>query len=72
MRIRPSELLAIQDEYLAYCLDEVVMTFGTYVKNELESVKGKNEKEIEGRRLLVLRRLLSGEGPKFREPVATK
>ncbi len=54
---RPSELLAIEDAYVAYCLDEAVMVFGTFVTNKLEAVEGK-PKEQEKKRKALLGELL--------------
>jgi hypothetical protein len=73
MHVRPSELLDISDAYEAYCIDDAVMTFGQHIANKLSEVTGKNAKQIEGQRSLLLRRLLSPETKQlFRSPVATK
>lgn len=72
MTVRPSQLLAIDDAYVAYCIDDAVMTFGEFIASKLNEVKGKNAKQIEGQRLLLLRRLLSSEAKQqFRAPIAT-
>jgi uncharacterized protein (DUF2252 family) len=45
---RASDLLAIEDSYTAYCLDEAVWVFGTSVRErirEASSSKGKNDTE---------------------------
>lgn len=47
---RPSDLVDIQDAYVAFCFDEVVASWGNYITRELEKVKGKNEKDIERKR----------------------
>lgn len=47
---RPSQLLGIDNDYHAYCLDEAVATWGSYVKSELDKVEGKNDKEINAKR----------------------
>jgi hypothetical protein len=65
-------MLGVTDPYEAFCIDEAIVTFGNWVKYELEKVKGKNEKELEGRRLLLLRRLLSDKvESRFANPMAT-
>jgi hypothetical protein len=65
--------LGIDDDYIAYCLDQVVGEFGSYVRHELEKVQGKTDKEVEGRRELMLRRLLTAESEAdlYAAPVAT-
>lgn len=72
--VRPSQLLGIDDDYLAYCIDEAVGEYGSFVRGELEQVEGKNAKEVQGRRELVLRRLLTAEkeADLYATPVATK
>lgn len=42
---RPSQLLGIDNDYYAYCLDEVVDTFGQYVESELDKITDKNAKK---------------------------
>jgi hypothetical protein len=39
-----------ENSYVAYCVDEAVVTFGNYITTELEKVKGKNEKQVERKR----------------------
>lgn len=55
---RPSELLAIEDNYVAYCFDEAVATWGTYIVNELDKITGKTDKEINRKRYNKLLQLL--------------
>lgn len=43
LRTRPSELVGLEDPYVAYCLDEAVMVFGDHVTTELEKVEGKKK-----------------------------
>lgn len=71
-RVRPSELMGIEDTYHAYCFDQAVGEFGSFVKHELEAIEGKNAKAVEGKRRLRLTALLSDD-PKarFAQPVAT-
>lgn len=43
---RPSELLAIDNTYIAYCVDEAVYQFGTAIEAEVNGLKrGKKEKD---------------------------
>lgn len=56
---RPSQLLGIDNDYYAYCLDEVVATWGSHVTSELESIEGKNEKEVSAKRQRRLMELLN-------------
>lgn len=64
--------MGIEDTYHAYCFDQAVGEFGSYVKHELQAIDGKNAKAVEGKRKLRLSALLS-EDPKarFAQPVAT-
>lgn len=41
---RPSEMLAIYDPWVAYCVDSTVFTFGRTLENHLESINEKTEK----------------------------
>ena len=47
---RPSQLAGIEQEYYAYCFDEAIGAWGTYVTNELEKIEGKNDKEVSRKR----------------------
>ena len=55
---RPSDLLNIENDYYAYCFDEAVATWGSYVTSELEKVEGKNDKEVSNKRHRRLLQLL--------------
>jgi hypothetical protein len=71
---RPSSLVAVSDEYAAFCLDEAVWEFGALIEQQLDDVKvGKNAKpeatQMAKQRLL--EKILTGKS-KFREPTATK
>jgi len=57
---RPSDFFNIEDEYAAWCFDEAVHRWGSFVQGELAKVDGKNRQQIEGRQERVLRRLLKG------------
>lgn len=74
--VRPSELLAIDDEYVAYCLDQAVGYFGRTLEAELEKAgsDAKNEQEAEWKRKRILSDFL-GEDKKpqrgqFADPAA--
>jgi hypothetical protein len=61
--VRPSSLLAIEDEYVAYCLDQAVGYFGRTLEGELEKAGSgaKNNDEAEWKRQVVLDAFLSDE-----------
>lgn len=42
---RPSTLLGVENDYVAYCLDEAVVYFGMSLENMLESAGRKPSKE---------------------------
>lgn len=72
---RPSELMAIQDDYVAYCLDQAVGHFGRTVEAELDKVEGKTAEERTHKRQRVLERFLDLEDQKpsrgqFADPAA--
>lgn len=70
---RPSDLLAVSDRYGAYCVDDAVAFFGNMVESELARVDGKDNKQINQRRNLVLKKMLSevgNTGQQFADPVA--
>lgn len=73
---RPSELLNIEDDYVAYCLDQAVGYFGRNLEAELEKAGSgaKNEEDAEWKRQRVLDNFL-GEDDKpqrglFADPAA--
>ena len=68
---RPSDLLGLENEYVAFCVDQVVFRWGSFVQGELDSVEGKDQNQIQGRRELVARRLLEG-GSRFVTPTPTR
>lgn len=78
LRVRPSALLGIDDEYVAYCLDEAVVEFGGAVQAAVDDVKEhKNPKVTAAKKLETLHKYLGlNEGPskvkKFAAPSATK
>lgn len=70
-RTRPSDLLAIEDRYVAYCLDEAVAMFGNALTGELESVHEKTAKKSEQKRQRILDKWLGTEsnaGQRFKDP----
>lgn len=68
----PSKLLGFDDgSYGAYCLNEAVYVVGTHITNEMDQVKGKNDKQIRRGRQRVLDRYLSDPSQttrKFADP----
>lgn len=74
---RPSELLAIEDDYVAYCLDQAVGYFGRSVEAELEKAgaNAKNESDATWKRQQALDRFIGDEDNKprrgsFADPAA--
>lgn len=72
---RPSELLCIEDDYTAYCLDEAVMVFCAGVQGKVDDVpEGKGKKGPERRKRqqdALLKRLLrmpEEDRQKFKDP----
>lgn len=59
--VRPSELMGISDDYVAYCFDEAVGLFATHVRAELDKIEGKNAKSTEAKRKRKLELLLRDE-----------
>lgn len=45
---RPAEMIGLQNDYVAYCFDDVVYTWGVFVENEMEKAS-KNAKKAEQR-----------------------
>ena len=71
-RVRPSELVGIEDPYIAYCFDQAVGEWGSYIRSELSKIEGKNAKAVEGKRTLRLKALLSDDvKAKFAQPTPT-
>lgn len=72
-RSRPSAMMNITDEYVAYCFDEAASEWGNYIRGKIDSVEGPNTKVIAARQETLLRQLLRGEGLKdhYQAPVAT-
>lgn len=58
---RPSELLDVADRYAAYCLDSAVGIFGRTLESELNSVEGKNPKQVATKRDRTLKKWLGIE-----------
>lgn len=71
MRIRPSDLVAEDDPYVAFCLDRAVATFGMALENELESVE-ETGKKGEAKRQRILAKWVPEQGKasakRFRNP----
>lgn len=71
-KVRPSEIVGLDDPYVAYCLDEAIMYAGNYIEQQLDNVKqgkGKNaEKHRAAQQQIVLERILYGKQQTFRDP----
>lgn len=64
---RPSELAGIEEGYYAYCFDEVIATWGSFVTGELDKIEGKNDKEVSRKRHNKLLQLLEApDSARFR------
>lgn len=65
---RPSDLLAIEDSYVAYCLDQAVGFFGRHLDAELEKVgsDAKNDEEAKWKRQQILDKYFEEEDKKPR------
>lgn len=57
----PSEIIGVDDEYIAYCLDQAVAYFGGHVENELDEVEGKTAAEIKMKRQAIIQRYIYPE-----------
>lgn len=55
---RPSDLVAIEDPYVAYCFDQAVGHIGRSIEAELDKVESKSVAEGEQKRKIVLERFL--------------
>lgn len=51
-------MVDIQDSYLAYCFDEAIGAWGSYITNELDKIEGKKAKDVERKRHNKLLQLL--------------
>jgi hypothetical protein len=58
---RPSELMALDDEYVAYCFDQAIGYIGRAIEGELGKVDAKNETEAEHKRKLVFEKFFGDE-----------
>jgi len=56
--VRPSTLLAIQDDYTAYCFDQACGHFGMSVEAEMDAVQAKTDTDRNRKRYQVLARIL--------------
>lgn len=85
LNCRPSALLGIKNDYVAFCLDEAIVEFGTALDNALDkgTEGAKNRRQAEGRAKHILEKWLADDPPEgveapkaankaFRAPVATK
>lgn len=53
--------MAIEDEYVAYCLDQAIGYIGRAIEGELEKIEAKTEQEAEQKRKLVFERFFGDE-----------
>lgn len=73
---RPSDLLGIDNDYVAYCLDSAVATWGAFVMGEIHDMANKGDKEYakaKANQIRLIERLL-GMPPSestFRQAVVT-
>lgn len=70
-KCRPSELVGLSNTYEAYCLDEAVSRWGTWVEGELNGVKAKSEKATQYKQQLLFNRIFDDEletSQKHRDP----
>jgi hypothetical protein len=58
---RPSDLLGIDSDYSAFCLDQAVFIWGSFVRGKLDEVKGKTSESIKKKQDRLLLRLLDTE-----------
>lgn len=50
--------MKVEDEYVAYCLDEAVHVFGGWITSELDKIEGKNSKDTARKQQRKLTKLL--------------
>jgi len=67
--MRPSQLLQIRDEYVEFCVDEVVFYFGSSVEARLEEVPGDTPEAKQFNAEMEFGRIF-GVKPKFADPMA--
>lgn len=53
---RPSDLLSIQDDYVAYCVDTAVAYLGRAIQAELDGVEAKSKADGIAKRKIILAR----------------
>jgi hypothetical protein len=59
---QPSKLLGVSEWYTAFCLDQAINYWGTFVSSELDKIEAKTAKATEAKRQARLQVLLSPEG----------
>lgn len=65
-------MLALTNSYEAYCLDEAIGFFGSWVEGELDKVKAKTPEQVAKKREGKLQYLLTGNRAKMYTDPATK
>ena len=63
-------MYGVQGEFRRFCFDSAIITFGTALEAELDSVTGKTDAEINRKRARKLDKWLD-RPIKYREPMAT-
>ena len=70
--VRPSDLYGIHDDLEAWAFDRACVLLAVEIENDLEQIKGKNEKTVKTRREQRLQKWLGGADDtkgRFRDPV---
>lgn len=74
LRCRPSQLLKIKNDILAFCFDRAIWKFGATLENQLEEVANKAKKPAtaNARKQMLLSQWLSEPGSKgfYKDPAA--
>jgi hypothetical protein len=63
--IRPSELMDIEDTYVAFCFDQAVSLYANSVIQELEKITGKNAEKLKLEKLKVILRGMEDKDGNF-------
>lgn len=69
-RVRPSDLLGLENTWDAFCFDSAVAVFCNKIESEMDSVKGKTDNAKKKQRDAVLRRFIPelAKARKFADP----
>ena len=67
--MRPSQLYGIHDDLQAWAFDRACVLLGVEIENDLDQIKGKNDKAVKARREQRLQKWLGGaEGTEEKDP----